>query len=147
MSLMVLDLRRNTDGIRFRELDRPVNEWDLTRFTSEPPVPSMRLFSDYYPWYIEVESSNPTGITMHDLFRAIWTSTQTSIQNEDYWNCEMNDVVRAQIAEAYTRRCRGDSIELGHGIRRVDFLMERIMLEGFVRTKDGLYEMKIKKPV
>ncbi|THH23189.1 hypothetical protein EUX98_g7986 [Antrodiella citrinella] len=144
--LMTLDVRDNTDGLRFRDLHRPVNEWDLTRFTCEPPIPSMRLFSDYFPWYIEVETSNPTGITMYDLFRAIWISMQTQISHEDYHNCEMDERVRAQVADAYARRCQGEQAELSMGIRRVDFLMERIILEGFVKSRDGYYEMKLKRP-
>jgi len=144
--LMTLDVRDNTDGLRFRDLHRPVNEWDLTRFTCEPPIPGMRLFSDYYPWYIEVETTNPTGITMHDLFHAIWVSMQTQISQEDYYNCEMDEKVRAQVANAYDRRCAGNQSELSSGVRRVDFLMERIILEGFVKSKDGLYEMKLKRP-
>ncbi|KAH8103126.1 hypothetical protein BXZ70DRAFT_889618 [Cristinia sonorae] len=144
--LMTLDLRQNTNGLRFKELDREVNSWDLTRFTCEPPVHSMCLVSDWYPWYIEVETSNPTGVTLHELFHAIWISMQTPIQNEDYWNSEMDNHVRALIAEAYERRCRGNEQEMSYGIRRVDFLMDRFMLEGFVKAKDGLYEMKIKRP-
>lgn len=145
--LMSLDLRINPGFLRFRELDRNVNGWDLSRFACEPPVLSMRLFSDFYPWYVEVESSNPTGVTMHDLFGAIWQSMQTCIMTEDYWNSEMDDEVRRGIAHAYEVRCGEDREELARGIRRVDYFMDRVKLEGFVRTKDGLYEMKIKKVV
>lgn len=143
--IMTLDLRRNTDGLRIRELDRPVNRWDLTRFTCEPPVPTMRLFNDDYPWYIQVESSNPSGVNMHDLFHAIWVSMQTPITHEDYWNSEMDDHVRNRIADAYTRRCNGDEEEGRNGVRRVDFLMDRLLFEGLVKTREGLWEMKIKR--
>ncbi|TCD71975.1 hypothetical protein EIP91_000107 [Steccherinum ochraceum] len=144
---MTLDLRDNVDLLRIRDLRRPITSWDLTRFTCEPPIPTMRLFSDNYPWYIEVETSNPAGITMHDFFHAIWISTQTPIQNEDYWNCEMDENVRKRIANAYSRRVGDDREEASRGIRRVDFLMDRMILEGLVRTKDGLYELKLKKEV
>ena len=105
----------------------------------------MRIFSDYYPWDIEIGASTPVGVTMHDMFRAIWESTQSPIRHEDFWNSEMDDGVRARISNAYHLRCGDNQEALNSGVRRVDFFMDRVLFEGLVRTKDGSFEMKIKK--
>lgn len=139
------DLRRNPSTIRFHALNRPVNPWDLTRFACEPPQTHMRLYNSHYPWYIDAESANPTGVTLHELFAAIWLSMMTPISNADYWNNEMNGEVRERIAAAWFARCEDDG-ERKRGVRRVDFLMDRVILEGFVRGKDGMWEMTIKRP-
>ncbi|THH14993.1 hypothetical protein EUX98_g9531 [Antrodiella citrinella] len=60
-------------------------------------IPSMRFFSDYFPWYIQVEISNPTGTTMYDIFRAVWILMQTQISYEDSYSCEMDEWVCAQV--------------------------------------------------
>jgi len=141
---MHLDLRLNPSTLRFRALERDVNPWDLTRFACEPPVPVMRLYSSHYPWYIDAESSNPAGVTLHELFSAIWVSMMTPISQGDYWNNEMDERARERIAEAWAERCEDDE-ERKKGVRRVDFLMGRVILEGLVRGKEGMWEMRMKK--
>ena len=143
-SPMFLDLRKNPSTLRFRELNRAVNPWDLTRFTCEPPVSSMRLYSVHLPWYIDVESSNPAGVTLHDLFSAIWLSMMTPISQADWWNNEMDEITRERIARAWAERCV-DEEERQKGVRRVDFLMDRCILHGLEKGKDGMWEMKVKR--
>jgi len=141
---MHYDLRYNPSTLRFRDLDRSVNTWDLTRFACEPPEPHMRLYNSHYPWYIDAESTNPTGVTLHELFSAIYLSMMTPISQADYWNNEMDGEVRERIARAWSERCENDE-ERQKGVKRVDFLMGRLFLEGTVRGKEGMWEMKIKK--
>lgn len=143
---MYLDLRKNPSTVLFRALGREVNPWDLTRFACEPPLPHMRLYSPYYPWYIEVESTNPSGVTLHELFAAIWASMMTSISNADYYNNEMDDEVRDQIAKAWAARCGENDEQRKSGVRRVDFLTEKVILSGFAKGKDGMWEMRLSKP-
>lgn len=143
---MYLDLRCNPVDLTFRALDRRINAWDLTRFACEPPLRRIELWNPYYPWLIEVESQNPTGVTLHELFGAIWGSMMIPITNEDYYNNEMNETIRSRIAMAFNQRIGPNEVERNHGVRRVDFLMERVVLEGFVKGKDSSqWEMKIKK--
>ncbi|KZT04544.1 uncharacterized protein LAESUDRAFT_728034 [Laetiporus sulphureus 93-53] len=141
---MHLDLRLSPSTLRFRTLDRRVNEWDLTRFACEPPVPIVRLYNPHYPWYIDVNSSNPAGVTLHELFGAIYQSMMTPITHADYWNSEMDEALRERIAYAWVERCADDE-ERKKGVLRVDFLMDRVIMEGLVKGKDGMWEMKIKK--
>ena len=69
---MFLDLRESPDHVRFRELPRAVNGWDLGRFACEPPLPVMIFYSPSFPWYIEARTRNPVGVTLHEMFEAIW---------------------------------------------------------------------------
>lgn len=142
---MFLDLRTNPETVQFRDLGRTINQWDLLRFVCEPPLPHMRLYSPFYPWYIEVETSNPSGITLHDLFLAIWHSVQHPIASADYYNTEMDHQVRDKVAHAWAGRCGDDEEQRGMGVRRVDFLMERVVLRGLTKGKDGMWEMKLEK--
>ena len=145
-SSMYLDVRDNPSFVEFRALEgKSVNAWDLSRFACEPPLQTLVLYNKYYPWTIEVNASNPSGITLHDLFGAIFVHMARPISQEDYWNNEVDERMRERIAHAWAARCADDEVERSRGIKRVDFLMDRIILEGFVRGKDGMWEMKIKK--
>ncbi|CCM02164.1 uncharacterized protein FIBRA_04242 [Fibroporia radiculosa] len=141
---MHYDLRQHPLMVRFRSIDRPVNEYDLTRFVCEPPQVFMRLYCARFPWYIDVDSKNPTGVTLHELFSAIYVTMMTPISQADYWNNEMDESVRERIARAWSERCDNQE-ERNKGVRRVDFLMERFVFEGLFRGKDGMWEMKVKK--
>ena len=144
---MTLDVRENPESVTFTGLGHRTDvQWDLVRYACEPPLPVMILGSDYYPWLIEARSSNPTGVTLHDLLLAIWTSMMTQISAADYWNIEMDEVSRDRIAQAFDIRCGSDMVQRGAGIRRVDYLMGRVLLKGLVRLKDGSFEMKLKFP-
>ncbi|KAI0072135.1 hypothetical protein K474DRAFT_1605722 [Panus rudis PR-1116 ss-1] len=143
---MLLDLRTNPVTTHFRALSRALNSWDLTRFACEPPLRFIQLSSPYYPWTIECTSTNPVGVTLYELFGAIWENMQTPIGSADYWNCEMNEVTRERVAVAYRVRCADDEDEVRRGVRRVDFLMDRVWLVGFGRGRDAnVWEMKIKR--
>ncbi len=141
-----LDLRENPANVRFRDLGRPINSWDLSRFTCEPPLPTITLVSRYFPWYIEVQSNNPSGVTLYDLLWQISICMSTVVTAADYWNNEMDQVARERVAEAWALRCGDNQDERNQGIRRVDFLMDRVVLQGFTRSKDGTWEMKVKRP-
>ena len=49
---MSLDLRLNVNEVRFAAVDRPICDWDLTRFACEPPLRKIKLWNPYYPWLI-----------------------------------------------------------------------------------------------
>ena len=143
---MALDLRESPNTLKFRALkERSLTSWDLMRFVCEPPLPFMRLYHAQLPWYIEVETQNPSGVTLYDMFCAINQCMMTQIQNADYYNVEMSSETRAQVADAWAARCRSEE-ERQQGIRRVDYLMGRVIMEGIQKGKDGLWEIKTRKP-
>ncbi|KAH9911643.1 hypothetical protein B0H21DRAFT_454401 [Amylocystis lapponica] len=141
---MYLDLRLNPSTLRFRALERPINEWDLTRFACEPPLAHMRLYNAHFPWFVDVESGNPAGVTLHELFAAIYASMMMPITQADFWNNEMDESVRERIGLAWAQRC-ADEEERSRGVRRVDFLMGRVVMEGLAKGKDGSWEMRLRK--
>ena len=134
------------DGLQFAEITRPVNNWDLMRYACEPPLPVMVLVSPYFPWFVEARSSNPSGVTIYDLLYAIYTCMAMPIVQADYWNCEMDQTVREEIAAAYEIRCGADPAQRALGVRRMDYLRGRVLLRGISRLKDGTFEMKFKAP-
>ncbi|OBZ67724.1 hypothetical protein A0H81_12165 [Grifola frondosa] len=141
---MHLDLRRSPNELRFRVVSRPINQWDMMRFACEPAQPHMRLYNAHFPWFIDVDSANPTGVTLFELFTAINVAMMTQISHADYWNTELDGQARERIAHAWSERCEDDE-ELRRGVKRVDFLMYRVILEGLAKGKDGMWEMKLSK--
>ncbi len=142
---MYLDLRKSPNALKFHALkDRPLTNWDLMRFVCEPPLPYMRLYHAHLPWYIDVEAQNPAGVTLYELFSAIHMCMMTQIGNPDYYNLEMTGEMRERIADAWGHRCRSEE-ERCQGIRRVDYLLGRVVMEGIQKGKDGLWEIKTRK--
>ena len=143
---MYLDLRESPNELKFRALkDQRLGSWDLMRFVCEPPLPHMRLFHALLPWYIDVETQNPAGVTLFELFVAINASMLTQIGNADYYNVEMDAEARARGADAWAARCHNEE-ERAMGIRRVDYLNGRVIMEGIQKGRDGLWEIKTRKP-
>ncbi|TBU43874.1 hypothetical protein BD309DRAFT_959695 [Dichomitus squalens] len=143
---MMLDLRESPNTIQFRALkDRQLTSWDMMRFVCEPPLQHMRFYHAHLPWYIDVESQNPAGVTLYDMFATIHMCMMTPIENADYYNVEMNSEARAQVADAWAARCRTEG-ERQQGIRRVDYLMGRCIMEGIQKGKDGMWEIRTRKP-
>lgn len=105
----------------------------------------MIFYSPSFPWYIETRTRNPVGITLHEMFEAIWQCMMTPITQEDYYNNEMDQTAREAIALAWAERCGENADERNRGVRRVDFLMEKVGLEGIVKGKDGYFELRVKK--
>lgn len=79
------------------------------------------------------------------MFMAIWVCMRTPITNEDYYNNEMDEESREKIADAWSLRCGDIKEERAMGVRRVDFLMEKVGLEGVTKGKDGMFELKVKR--
>ncbi|KAI0667246.1 hypothetical protein C8Q78DRAFT_982572 [Trametes maxima] len=139
------DLRRSANTLRFRALNHPLTAWDLTRFACEPPLPHMRLYHAQLPWYIDVETENPAGVTLYDLFYAIQNCMMTAIQFSDFYNIEMDSKLRDQIGAAWAERCISAE-ERARGVFRVDYLMGKFVMEGIQKGRDGLWEIKTRKP-
>lgn len=153
------DLRLNPNTIRFRNLSGPVTPNELSRFVCEPPLPFMRFMHDRLPWYIDVFSqSNPAGVTLLDLFTAVFTCMNTQIGREEYDANELDNRARSKIADAYQRRLTdlsalssqsgtvvgdvGIAAVAARGVLRVDFLRRECILEGFSRGRNGMWELK-----
>ncbi|TRM66166.1 hypothetical protein BD626DRAFT_566791 [Schizophyllum amplum] len=130
--------------LNFPCLRRQHNEIDFYQIASEPPVERMRLVHHRLPWYIEVLQNRPNGITVGDIIRQMFEQLSMSILMKDYWNEEMTESDREKITSAYRKRCKEDAQELSKGVKRVDYLGERVIFEG-LHKKGGVWEIKLKK--
>jgi len=139
------DMREDFSRVMFRELKRPVTGYDLTRFTTEPPTPYMKLFHDRLPWYIEVWASNEVGVTFYDLFSQLQRVLSSRIKNSDFYNNEITQEEREKISRAWKERCQYNQGEMGQGVKKVDYLMRDCTFIGIVRCREGMWEIKTRK--
>ncbi|KAG6887730.1 hypothetical protein C0995_013285 [Termitomyces sp. Mi166 len=135
-----------TPILTFPHLERPYNDIDFAQLATNPPVNKMRLFHPLLPWYIDIEQHQENGVTVQDVIMQIHIELQTQIYGRDYFNEEMGSSGRERIARAFERRTQGPEgeEERKKGIRRVDYLEDRVVFVGLVRARDGLWEMKMK---
>lgn len=92
--------------------------------------------------YLAVPSIS-APITLGDVLIAIHRSLQRQITHVDWARLSRADEV--EVARAYTRRCKtfpsAEAFEVSQGVRRVDYLRDRYMFKGLVRTShDGGFE-------
>ena len=57
----------------------------------------------------------------------------------------MSDTDRDKISQAWKIRYDGDSFERGCGIKKIDFLGRHVVLQGLVKGRNGIWEMKTRK--
>lgn len=142
------DIQTRPLTVLFRDLERPPRAGEFTRFVCEPPARLMRIYHARLPWYVDVRAtSNPVGVTFADLFNDIYEVMQMQIIDADFNNDEVDDEERRRITHAYRNRVGSDHAEAMKGIRRVDFLMGKVIFEGLMKGKEGLWEMKTTRPV
>lgn len=142
------DMRTKPTTVLFRDLVKPPREGEFTRFVCEPPAQLMRIYHARMPWYVDVRATNnPVGVTFADLFREIYEVMQVQIIDADFNNDEVDEEERRRITAAYRSRIGSDQPEAMKGIRRVDYLMGKVVFEGLVKGKEGLWEMKTTKPI
>jgi hypothetical protein len=142
------DIQAGPSDIYFRDIRPPAKVGEFTRFVCEPPAQLMRIYHARMPWYVDVRAtSNPVGVTFLDLFSQVYNVMQIQITDADFYNDELDDEERKRITAAYRNRVGSDHAEAMKGIRRVDFLMGRVVFEGLAKGKEGLWEMKTTKPL
>lgn len=125
-------------------LNRRLSTFDLAQYATNPPVPLMHLVHAHTPWIITVTPAQPAcpAVTLHDLFVGLFEDMHRPISKADWWNDVLGDEARGRINKAFDERCMGDGEERSKGVRRVDFLGERYVLEGLVPGKRGVWELK-----
>ncbi|KNZ78096.1 hypothetical protein J132_02287 [Termitomyces sp. J132] len=101
----------------------------------------MRLFHPLLPWYIDVYKTVDSGVTVEDVIMQIYIALQSSINAQQYYNEELGSEIMERIAGAYERRTQGTD-EKWNGIKRVDYLEDRCMFVGLVRSGDGMWEIR-----
>ncbi|KAG6858526.1 hypothetical protein C0993_005548 [Termitomyces sp. T159_Od127] len=129
-------------SLSFPSLGRFPNPIDLAQLATSPPVDRMRLFHPLLPWYIDVHEHQANGVTVYDVVQQVFFALQQPISARHYYNEELNSSVRERIAIAFGRRTQGDERERASGVKWVDYLEDKVVFVGLVRTRNGLWEMK-----
>ncbi|KAI9062079.1 hypothetical protein FKP32DRAFT_1574884, partial [Trametes sanguinea] len=144
---MCWDLRLDPSQLWSRPLKRQLLNADVAGFACEPPLRYLRLYHEMLPWYIELEArTGSTGLTLYDLFYEIYCCMQHQISAADWLNEEMTPEYQERVYNAYTLRCGHHRDELARGMKRVDFLLDQFIMEGVVKAKNGLWEIKTRTP-
>jgi hypothetical protein len=108
----------------------------------------MRIYHARLPWYVDVRAlNNPVGVTFADLFQEVYKVMQIQIVDADFNNDEVDEEERKRIIAAYRNRVGSDRAEAMKGIRRVDFLMGKVVFEGLMKGKEGLWELRTTRPI
>lgn len=122
---------------------------DIDQLALSPPCRSMRIFHPRLPWYIDVFTFNRHGITLFDVFYDIHEYMQTPILHRDFYMEELGEEERFFISAAFRQRFqtfKGSEKIMSQGVKRVDYLGEEYILEGLVKSRDGLWELKTRRP-
>ncbi len=133
-------------NILFQTLGRKYNEVDLAQLAVHPAAPVLRLFHSRLPWYIDIHPSHPNGVTVFDVLVQLSRQMQAPIHSRHYYNETLDSTDRAALAKYFKDRIRGRRGEREKGILQVDFLGEKSVLEGLVRSKQGMWELKTRRP-
>ncbi|KIY71601.1 hypothetical protein CYLTODRAFT_418664 [Cylindrobasidium torrendii FP15055 ss-10] len=139
---------QNTEDTLFPYLGRRFNHIDLVQLATTPPTQFLRLFHPRYPWYIDVRSSEPNGVTISDVLEELWRSFSMPIQPRHYWCDELTSEDRAKLNQAYSLRCQqayNPELTKQRGVIQADFLgmYQMLRFQGVVRSKLGMWEMKL----
>lgn len=120
-----------------------------------PTITSMRITHDFIPWwpidlqYVhgEYDAGNQLPLTVGDVLWMIHSSLHRQISHQDWARLSQSE--ETAIARAYTRRYRSipssAEFEASQGVKRVDYLMDRHVFRGLVRSsdQDGFYHWKL----
>ena len=97
----------------------------------------MTVWHRELPWQINIEASQPNGITIYDFFYQIHQQLQLSIAQEEYYTDELAPGDREALTMAFQIRCAMFPDQLLAGIRRIDFLGQEVCFIGLNRSRGG----------
>lgn len=111
---------------------------------TSPPTSAIKVISKDFPWEIDVESADEqTPVTIADLLNAVHDTLQKHITNSEWWI--VTDKVRDAVSNQYVKNCDRSSAanprkyeiekprEKSEGLRRVDWLLNNVVLMGLER--------------
>ncbi|KIM34906.1 hypothetical protein M413DRAFT_380614 [Hebeloma cylindrosporum] len=135
----------SSSNIHFLKLNRPHNHIDLAQLVCQPSADFLRLSHPRLPWYIDVFPKHPNGVTVGDIFERIHRQLHVPIQDNHFFNEELNEVDRSHLTFAFQDRVGDNPVLRAAGIFRVDFLGDKCVFEGLVRGQRGVWEMKMSR--
>ena len=130
---------------------------ELSQPATHPPIYQLQIQCDLIPnWPITLQyNANPyrsantyptvaPPITLGDVLSAVHNSLNLGITQYD-WIALSPEQERA-VSRAYTKRCKaiGSSTMLqNEGVKRVDFLLDKVWFRGLARVGEGLENLKL----
>jgi hypothetical protein len=137
----------------------PLTMEQLQEPATHPAITRLRIICDIIPqWPIDLEY-NPYSqgglnipapavpISLGDILIALHRSLQNRISHIDWAKLTVSE--ETAVARAYTRRCKSipsvSQFEASQGVRRVDYLLDRVMFKGLIRVPgaEGFETMKL----
>jgi hypothetical protein len=144
-----LDLRTNplspASSLDFPSLARQPNSLDLAQLVTQPSAQELRLYHPRLPWYIDITQTHPNGVTLFDVLGQMWQQLDLQISGKHWYNEEVDDKMRAAITEAWNERCGRNEVETSQGVKRIDWLRGKVLFEGLVKGRNGMWEIKTRK--
>ncbi|KAL0960272.1 hypothetical protein HGRIS_011900 [Hohenbuehelia grisea] len=141
----------------------PLTMEDLQQPATHPPIHRLSMVSDgakdwpinleYNPYQVDANgnrhqvypSTAQTPIKLGDILVAMHREFNERISNLDWAKLTMSE--ERAISRAYVRRCRksgpNEMYERAQGVKRVDFLLDRVWFKGLVRAGDSWENVKI----
>lgn len=143
------DLRKPQieDAVFLPYLNRPPNAIDFYQLITSPPIHHMTLWHRKLPWQINIEASQPNGITIYDFFRHIYQQLHQPVAQEEYYTDELEPSDREMLIMAFQTRCAMFPDQLHVGVRRIDFLGQEVCFVGLKRRRGGRWEFKTQLPL
>jgi hypothetical protein len=114
----------------------------LSELATTPPIPSMIIHCPHLPWTIKILPSSTKYVTVRDVFDGIYRSLRHAVLEPEF-QCLPSAEARYSVNNAYTRRYKrledpqARELEKSKGLKRVDFLGERILFTGLSSTMEG----------
>jgi hypothetical protein len=115
-------------------LQVPLTVHELSQAATEPPLPSLFLIADKFPWTISVSAARPSStVTVCDVLTALHRTLRLPVTSAEFDSLPtFKDMLR--VKKAYERRYKAISEPFARieeekkGGKRVDFLMGRRFL-------------------
>ncbi|RXW17896.1 hypothetical protein EST38_g7969 [Candolleomyces aberdarensis] len=110
-----------------------IPQWPV-ELVYHPPTPNMTTFDNMPP------------ISVGDVLLAIHKEMQKGITHHDWAGLSTRE--ETEVARAFQRRCKavgpqGQMQLRSMGVKRVDYLLDKMMFRGLVRTAEGLEQLKL----
>ncbi|KAJ8515482.1 hypothetical protein ONZ45_g7085 [Pleurotus djamor] len=139
----------------------PISWEDLRQPATHPPITKLTITCDRIPqWPILLEFNPHFGmgrhgehlpphaappISIYDILMGVYQTLNQRVSHIDWAKLSMSE--EKAISRAYAHRCRRggttEMIERANGVKRVDFLLDKVFFKGLVRDGEGWDKMKL----